>query len=89
MTPGLRARAKRERAARLANDALVGFFRSLTLPVRHPMLWLQSRYYWAFFTLYWAGFDDAAFRFARIWPQGLVMVTDYLQARAKGEGWPL
>lgn len=68
-------------ALRLRNVryAVLGFYRSITFPVRHPLLWLLCRYCRVFYGLYYAGRPDLAVRFGRIWPSRLSMVVGHLR----------
>ena len=82
MTPHRRFQARAERLRRNARYAVLGFWGTLTFPIRKPRMWLYCRYISVFFFLYYTiDRPDFAYRFGRVWPAWLAQVNDVLSAK--------
>lgn len=80
MMPAKISRARRGRRLKEARFEVLGFFRTLTFPLRHPLMWLFCRYVGIFIWLYLRVDQLRAIRFAQVWPSRVHYVAEFLIA---------
>ncbi|MBD4717741.1 hypothetical protein GUG23_18475 [Xanthomonas citri pv. citri] len=79
MHPRTRFRARCHRRLRNYRYGVLGFYGSVTFPIRKPHWWAMCKFTRIFFFFYkTAGRPDLALSFGRIWPAKLEMCVKVL-----------